>query len=416
MFEIITAVTTNLFRTFIIYKFLNVFFPKKKEGIRGIKAAYGLFFLVTAGMNFVFTSLSINIVSNLVMLYLLTWFYVGEQRKKILVTILIYGINFICDVLAVFFLSDYKAGEAYNAIAPYVTVFLIGICEHIVERYIVKKRGNSITPPHWNILMLIPGISLIVLYSMVSFNLNNRIVMISVSAGILLINLLVFYLYDTLIESYGRLQDQVFFERQIASYSRQLDILMKSEERLTMLRHDIKHHFNELYAMAKQNRGEEIAEYISQMQMFLENEDEYSESGNRDIDSLLNYLLNKAQKVLKKVDYQINIPQELEIRTFDLNAILGNLLENAIYASKASEEKLLKIEINYDRGILFVRVQNSYNGRLDKRGEVFLSTKSDREEHGIGLQSVRRVVDTYQGIMEINYDEKIFEVRLILYI
>lgn len=411
----ITSITTNLFRTFITYKFLNIFFPKRKEN-KGLGLAYGLFFIVTMGMNLVFMSLWVNIACNLVMLYLLTWFYVGEQRKKVLVTMLIYGINFICDVLSVFFLSDYKAGESYSQVAPYVTVFLIGICEYIIERYIVKKRKKNTTPPYWNILMLIPGISLFILYSMVSFDLNDRIIVIIVSAGTLFINLLIFYLYDTLIETYERLQEHELFERQVASYSHQLDIMMKTEEKITLLRHDMKHHLNELYAMAKQNRGTDIEEYISQMQLFIENDKEYCRSGNKEIDSLLNYLLNKSQDTLNKVSYEINIPKELEIKTFDLNAILGNLLENAIHASQNSEEKWLNIEINYDKGILFVRVQNSYQGKVEKNEEGFLSTKTDKENHGIGLRSVKRVVDAYQGTMEIEYSGNIFEVRLMLYV
>ncbi len=414
----ITAITTNLFRTFITYKFFNTFFPEKK-GKKGLRAAYGLFFLVTMGMNFVFTSLWVNIVCNLVMLYLLTWFYVGEQKKKILVTVLIYGINFICDVLSVFFLSDYQAGEAYNEVAPYVTVFLIGICEYIIERYIVKRRTKNVTPPYWNILMIIPVVSIAVLHSMVVFSLNNRIIMITVSSGILLINLIIFFLYDALIETYERLQDNILFERQIASYSHQLNVMMRTEEKISMLRHDMKHHMNELYAMAKQNKSKELVDYISQMQGFIENKEEYSGSGNKDIDSLLNYLLNKAQTVLKKVSYEINMPKELKIRAFDLNAILGNLLENAIYAAKESEEKLLDVKINYSKGMLFVRVQNSHSGKIEKREEKeekFLSTKADRENHGIGLRSVKRVVDTYNGTMEFTHDEKLFEVRLLMYV
>ena len=415
MFGIISDISTNLFRTFIIYKFLNTFFPEKKEE-KGLKTACILFFTVTVGMHYIFMSPGINIVCNLAMLYLLTWFYVGEQRKKILVTLLIYGINFICDVVSVYLLSDYQPGEAYSQVAPYVTVFLIGICEYIIERFIVKKRKKNTTPPYWNILMIIPGISLVILYSMVTFNLNNRMVVISVSAGILLINLLIFYLYDALVETYERLQEHELFERQVASYSHQLDVMMKTEEKITLLRHDMKHHLNELYGMAKQNRGMEIAEYIDHMQVFIENNEEHCRSGNKEMDSLLNFLLNKAQEVLGKVSYEINIPKELEIKTFDLNAIIGNLLENAIYASQNSEEKYLAIEISYDKGMLFIRIQNSYGGKLEKEEEAFLSTKTDRENHGIGLRSVKRVVDTYQGMMKIEHDSNMFEVRVTLYI
>lgn len=415
MFEVITTITTNLFRTFITHKFLNTFFSEKKEK-KGLWAAYGLFFLVMMGMNFIFMSPWVNILCNLLMLYLLTGFYEGEQKKKILVTIVIYGVNFICAVLSVFFLSAYPAGEAYSEIAPYVTVFFIGIGQCIIEKYIVKKRENNFTSLQGNILLLIPVISLVILNSMVVFNLNSRKIMTSISAGILMVNLLIFYLYNALIETYKQLQDNVLFERQIASYSHQLDVMMRSEEKISMLRHDMRHHMNELSAMAKQNKNAEIVDYLSQMQMFIKNKEDYLGSGNKDIDSLLNYLLSQAREVLQEVSYEINIPKDLKVRAFDLNVILGNLLENAIYAAKESEEKLLDVGINYNRGMLFIRVKNSYCGKIEKQGDKFLSTKTDGKDHGIGLQSVKRVVDTYNGTMEIIHDEKIFDVRLMIYV
>ena len=264
--------------------------------------------------------------------------------------------------------------------------------------------------------MLIPVISLFILHSMIYFHLKNRIIVIIVSAGILLINLLIFYLYDALIETYERLQESMFFERQVASYSHQLGVMMKGEEKMSLLRHDMRHHLNELCAMARQNRGTEIEEYISHMKLFIENDREYCRSGNKEVDSLFNYLLNGAQDVLNEVSYQINIPKELGIKPFDLNAILGNLLENAIHAAQSSEEKWLNVEAGYHKGMLFICVQNSYQGKLEKDGSGFLSTKADKENHGIGLRSVKRVVDTYQGTMEIEHSENIFKVKIMLYV
>lgn len=61
MFGIISDISTNLFRTFIIYKFLNTFFPEKKEK-KGLKTACILFFTVTVGMHYIFMSPGVNII------------------------------------------------------------------------------------------------------------------------------------------------------------------------------------------------------------------------------------------------------------------------------------------------------------------------------------------------------------------
>lgn len=60
--------------------------------------------------------------------------------------------------------------------------------------------------------------------------------------------------------------------------------------------------------------------------MFMNNPYEYVKSGNKDVDSLLNYLLNQAEEILNKVEYKINIPREMSIKSFDINIIVRVML------------------------------------------------------------------------------------------
>lgn len=417
MFDLITAFSTNLFRTFIIKKFMSVFFPALVENKKRENFFYFLFYFVTVGIYLAFHFPPANIAVNLLMLYVITQLYEGEQKKKILVTILIYGINMICDILSVYSFSNYVIGEKHSAIVAYVTVLLISICEFIIERFFVKNREKESTPPYWNVLILIPTISIVILFILLMNNLNNQIILVSVSAGILFINMLIFYLYNALMDIYIKLKENVTFERKLESYANQLDVLMQSEEKISALRHDMKHHLNELLIMAKRNEdhNHEIIDYIQNMQMFMENKSEYSDSGNKEVDSILNYMLNKAQKVLEEVEYKINIPKEMEVRLFDLNVILGNLLENAIQAASHSKEKKLFLLMKFEKGMLFINVRNTYEGGLIKKGKDYLTTKKKVGQHGIGLKNVERVINSYHGNIEISDTDNIFDVKIMLY-
>lgn len=306
---------------------MSLFFPALAENKKRENFFYFLFYVVTVGIYLAFHFPLANIAVNILMLYVITQLYEGEQKKKILVAILIYGINMICDVLSVYSFSNYVVGENTVTIVAYVTVLLISICEFIIERFVVKNREKEFTPPYWNVLILIPVISIVILFILLMNNLNNQIILVSVSAGILLINMLIFYLYNALMDICIKLEENVLFERKLESYANQLDVLMQSEEKISALRHDMKHHLNELLIMTKRNEdnNHEITDYIQNMQMFMENKSEYSNSGNKEVDSILNYMLNKAQEVLEEVEYKINIPKEMEVRLFDLNVILGTV-------------------------------------------------------------------------------------------
>lgn len=413
MFDVITALVTNIFRTFIIKKFMSVFFPIELENKKKEKGLYFLFFIVTILVYLILHFPPANIIANLLMIYIVAQLYSGEQKKKILVSILIYGINMACDVLSIYSFSNYIVGEGYNEVAAYITVLLIWICEFVVERFFIKEV--EFTPPYWDILLFIPIISIAILFVLIMKNLNNRAILVLVSAGILIINMLIFYLYNALLDSYLKLEEHTLFERQIASYANQLDVLMQSEERISALHHDMKHHLNELLIMADKNSNQEIVDYIQNMQMYIENKKEYSNSGNKDADSILNYMLNKAQEVLDKVEYKINIPKELGIRLFDLNVIFGNLFENAIQAASDSTDKWLAVLVKYEQGMLFIDIRNSYANRVNKRGMEYLTTKKEAGQHGIGLQNVKKVVNNYHGNMEITDKDNVFEVRIMLY-
>ena len=59
---------------------------------------------------------------------------------------------------------------------------------------------------------------------------------------------------------------------------------------------------------------------------------EHVSSGNKDIDGILNFMLEKAVSILKKVDVQVKIPEDLHTCSFELAVILGNIIDNAIEA------------------------------------------------------------------------------------
>lgn len=415
MIEIITTLCTNLFRTFIIKRFMSIFFQTDIEEKKKEKLVYFLFFLMTALVYLLFHFPPANIVTNLLLIYLVTQLYDSGQKKKILVSLLVYGINMFCDILSMYSCNNYIIGKEHKEVVAYITVFLIGICEFVIERFLVKKRKENSIPPYWSILITIPIISIILLLILVMNNLNNRIILVSVSAGILFINLLIFYLYDVLAGAYLKLQESSLFERQIASYSNQLNIMMHSEEKVRALRHDMKHHLNELSILANRHNDEETINYIKDMSMHLNNPNEYSSSGNKEVDSLMNYMLNKAEHILGKVHYEINVPKELEIRPFDLNVIIGNLLENAIDAAQGSQKKWLDVSLSYEQGMFFIRIRNSYDNAVQKQGDTYVTTKKETKEHGIGLQSVKKVVDSYKGEMQIVDDDNIFDVKIFLY-
>ena len=178
---------------------------------------------------------------------------------------------------------------------------------------------------------------------------------------------------------------------QVQVYANQLDVILRGEEKIKSLRHDMKHHLNELTLLANKHDATEIREYIDQMRVFIENPDELIASGNMEIDSVLNYMLQKAEKDLKTVDVKVMLPEKVR-HSFDVNVLLGNLLENAIEAARRTQKQYLGVNIMLTKGILKIKIENSCENlqilqeEIKRSGTVFQTTKALADRHGIGLK------------------------------
>lgn len=212
-----------------------------------------------------------------------------------------------------------------------------------------------------------------------------------------------------------RQYDNQILKRKLDIYGNQIEVILESEKKLKNIRHDMKHHINEIKILCMQDKKTELLKYLNEMTYFIEDSKQIVSSGNADVDSLLNYMLKNAKDVLKEVNVICKLPEHMH-HSFDINIILGNLLENAIEASKKSEEKKLNLNISYSKGILSIFISNSYNGEIKENEKGLLTTKQKKNEHGIGLKSVNQIVEKYNGIMSTLYNENMFQVKLLLYI
>lgn len=232
---------------------------------------------------------------------------------------------------------------------------------------------------------------------------------------VLAADLSVFYLWDVLLKNDTHVRQRDVYREQTDHYRNQLEVIEESGRRLRALRHDMKNHILHLSAQLRQGHHEDALRYLEAMERELLNPAEYVRTGNREVDSLLNYKLQKAEQVLEKVESDINVPVELAAKSFDINVILGNLLDNAIEAAQESEGKWLKLALRADRGVFLIHIANSCGSLPKRRGRGFFSTKKDAGEHGIGLQNVRRMVERQNGNMEFRYGEEEFAVEVMLY-
>jgi sensor histidine kinase YesM len=296
---------------------------------------------------------------------------------------------------------------------------LLFILVLILERILDKKnlhteRIQKIYFIHGLAILLIPVSSIIIVVTAFLSKYSPAATIINVSL-LLGINVLVFYLYDVLIQYYDDKYEKDLLKRQISAYANQFEIIKTSENNIKMLRHDMKNHISTMRNMLLNDKKTELLHYIDRTYDHIDIKKEYARSGNADVDSIINYKIAEAEKVGAVIDIAVNLPDKINIEPFDLNVILGNLIDNAVDALQKSERKDLKIEIDLDRTVLYISVANSHCGEVSFKDGKFMTTKKDKQNHGIGLSSIRNVLKKYNGTINVDYNSSTFEVNILLY-
>lgn len=300
----------------------------------------------------------------------------------------------------------------------FLVLLIYFIVEIVVEQCFEVKEQVPVPKGYCFGLLVIPVGSIVltcILCETEEIYRGNIALIIGVMIMVVM-NVLMLYFFEKMVNFFQEKWERNFLEQKVLMYENQMEIISQAREKERALRHDLKNHLHLLSEFEKKGKHEEALSYIEAMDQFVNVKKEIVSTGNEQIDAILNYMLEKAKNLGADLDVKVNIPKTEICPVFDLNVLLSNLLENAIEAMEFCTEKKLQFIMEFDKGILYIRVGNSYNGRVKKKGKKYLTRKSDLNAHGIGLENVYEISEKYGGTVEIRPEENMFYVDVGLFI
>ncbi len=408
----IIVLIVNVLRVLLLKKVMDVFLSADDIEEKSLKIGLGIYCLLTTTVYSLFGVSAPYEICNCAGIIGLTCFYQELWKKRLWVSLVLFSLDMANSLIVLFVFGDTAKFQQ-----PAIQALLLLICTTVISHisYPPEAKEMAFDGKQTLLLLVSPAMSVIVL-SVLMLEEPPKMFALSISGCMLIINISVFYLYHILIENYIHLRDNDIYKQQTYAYQNQLEVIMESQNRVRALRHDMKNHILALQVLVQRKEAEETNRYLDSMKDFMTNPEEYVKTGNDTVDSLLNYKIQKANEVLNVVETKISIPEQLRLRSFDLNVLLGNLLDNAIDASMQTEDKKLKITLKLDKGILFLHIYNSCRGIGDGRSGFTETTKEDKLNHGIGLKNVRRIVEKYHGDIEFLYENDSVETDVMMYV
>ena len=261
------------------------------------------------------------------------------------------------------------------------------------------KKSLAFTKRYVVIMGLYSIFLLISLFVTVELNMSNKNPRIELFLTIffiisMIIELLMFYFVIKTGESYERQQKAELIEMKNRMLQKSLD---ETEQAFKLWRssvHDYKNNVIALTQFADNGNLEGIKAYLKRENQIISRKMFYIRTGNDIVDTIVNTKQNFAEE--KGIMFVVNatIPNQCRINEIDMARILGNLIDNAIEASEGEEEPYIDLVIRQEKKFIVIKIVNKYSREFSKE---LRTIKHQRMFHGIGIGSIKSIVEKYEG-------------------
>lgn len=190
-----------------------------------------------------------------------------------------------------------------------------------------------------------------------------------------------------------------------------------SQKEIASIRHDIKKHMHSVVYMLEHEEYTSAKDYIEKLYTTANQLSSPIYSGNNMVDIILNQNVNRARELGIKIDMNVMVPADLSIEDTDICIILGNLLDNAMEACMRMDKeyaRYITLQIQQKKAYLYICISNSYNGEVKFVNNIYESVKVGERFCGIGISNVKKVVEKYQGEINLSHSDSEFTVKAML--
>ena len=185
--------------------------------------------------------------------------------------------------------------------------------------------------------------------------------------------------------------------------------LRRYNDEVMMLRHDMKRHFTYL---RQTTADEKTAAYLDELLGQNEKIRPVVQSGNEILDVILASRYGMARDAGIRVEIiRAGAPPRLPIPDSDLCSVIMNLMDNAVEGARASgaKEPFIRLDMHIKNDFFVFVCENSAQMR-----SLNAANEEAVPKHGLGLRIVRQIVERCGSLMQTEFGQDYYKVRLAL--
>lgn len=262
--------------------------------------------------------------------------------------------------------TELKQTEWIAFCAVFVSTLISGICIYEERINGINISGNS--------LFILPALCLIA------------------------INIVTFYMIIRISKEHSENLRNTFLVAKIKEQETSLNEMKTMYKEMREIRHNLSNQFGCIYELIINQKYEQAKQYIEETESSSNISTIFVDTDNDIINAILSYLLNKCNKA--DIELKLSV-FSTEIDCFspaDISVIITNLVTNAMEACQKNGSKEITLELFSQKNYYCIRVKNLIFESVLKNNPKLETTKPDKQSHGFGIISVKKLAEKYEGI------------------
>lgn len=323
-------------------------------------------------------------------------------------------------IIVYFKASGFNTGWLNLCLLAMISVLILSIAALIEKKIYSEAYIQQLT---WREVLLAVGIVTVIfafgnlsfIYTNLPFGGRTRADIFNVRTMTDLIGLLVLILMQQRISQYLAEKEMNAIQRALKSQYQQYRGMQDSIEFIHIKCHDLKHQIAGLRAAQGQ---EERKEWLDTLEKEVDIYQSFQRTGNAVLDTILTGKILQCKKNDIRITSVIDGQLLNMLHVTDICTIFGNALDNAIESVcmiQEPEKRLIHLSVNSYKNFVGIMVENyCENVFAVEKGKLPNTTKSDTENHGYGMKSIRFAVEHYGGSMSWSAEDNWFKLSILI--
>ena len=224
--------------------------------------------------------------------------------------------------------------------------------------------------------------------------------------------LLVLWLLNHLQNQNRELLENSILRTQLREQEKLMKVSEESNQKIREVRHDIRRYFSNYLQLLEEGKVELVKKEMQKTFATKLSEKQQIYTPNL----MLNAVINEKKEICEKnhIRFVIHVKLPENIDTIELAIALSNLLDNAIEAEQKEQEQEIHLNMEVVDEMFNLIVENHIQNSVLCVNPKLVTSKKNKAEHGLGIPTVREIVNQYQGFLNISEEANNVIVHMVI--